>query len=81
MIMSDMRLRYIVPLAAAILCLTPFDGFAQTPRSAGFALREILTSLTLVESEYETLLSVLQRQTTTFPIGSSSAGFTYAFDP
>src|SRR5687768_8711775 len=73
-------------LLIGIALLWPSQSTAQTVTpevvdSAGEALTRILTSVEFGDEDVETLIGVLQAQVTTFPIGSSSGGFTWRFDP
>lgn len=64
-----------------IAVLSPSDAAAQSS-GAGGALRGLLAeSSGFFEGDNEALRGLFRAQSTTFPVGSSAGGFSWAFDP
>jgi hypothetical protein len=73
-----MKRSVLVVIAAVVL------GFASEARAQTnpvTALRDIFSIGGFFEDTTEALIGIFQAQTTTFPISSSSGGFTWTFDP
>ncbi len=82
--MPRMRMRAAaVAVLTGVLCFVGSAAQAQDAGAAvtaGEALRSLLSYHISSDDDFQAILHVIQRQVTTFPIGSSSGGFTYTFD-